>query len=73
MTRHRAFNWAIAASIALLMASSYLLDGPNDIETAQVVADDLRDATKSVAAPALSTASTAKKAVVLASAAGAKP
>ena len=44
MTTHRALNWLIAACIAMLMACSYLLDGPDDIATAQAVAEDLQEA-----------------------------
>lgn len=81
MTAHRALNWLIAACIAMLMATSYLLDGPNDIATAQAVADDLRDAqhtakrnaTKIVAAPALSTVSNGKTALNTASTQAAQP
>lgn len=40
----RLLTWAIAAVIALLIASSYLLDGPSDIEAAQAVAADVQDA-----------------------------
>lgn len=65
-------TWAIAALVALLLASSYLLDGPTDIETAQAVADDLAQAEQAaintVAAPALSTGSKGEKATILASA-----
>ena len=55
-----------AALFAALLSTSYLLDGPDDIATAQTVANDLhqaqhdaqanatRNATKSVAAPARS-------------------
>lgn len=70
MSTHRALNWAIAACIALLMACSYLLDGPSDVEAAQAVADDLQDATKTVAAPAQSTGSNVKNAIVFARADG---
>jgi hypothetical protein len=68
MTAHRALNWAIAALIALCMAASYQLDGPDDIATAQAVAEDLQDAqssaTKTVAAPALSTGSNGKTTLI---------
>lgn len=37
-------QWAIAALVALLLSTSYLLDGPDDIATAQAVADDLASA-----------------------------
>ena len=60
-----------------MLASSYLLDGPDDVTTAQAVADDLaeakRTATNSVAAPALSTASNGKTGTILASAQAVQP
>jgi hypothetical protein len=40
-------NWSLAACVALLMSTAYLLDGPSDIQTAQAVADDLSDAKQS--------------------------
>lgn len=40
----RATTWASALLIALLLSTSYLLDGPDDTTTAQAVADDLADA-----------------------------
>lgn len=40
----RLLTWAIAAVIALLLGSSYLLDGPSDIDAAQAVAADVQDA-----------------------------
>lgn len=52
MTTHRFINWMLATLIALGMSSAYLLDGPDDIATAQAVADDLAAATKMVAANA---------------------
>lgn len=73
MTGHRTpITWATAALVALLLSTSYLLDGPSDIETAQAVADDLADAqrtaTTSVAAPAISTSQKGKTGTILASA-----
>lgn len=41
MTRHRLINLLLASAIALTLSSAYLLDGPDDIATAQAVADDL--------------------------------
>lgn len=43
MTRH-AFNWALAAALATLLATSHLLDGPDDIQTERAIAADLADA-----------------------------
>lgn len=40
----RAVNWLATLLIALLLSTSYLLDGPDDTATAQAVADDLADA-----------------------------
>ena len=44
MTQHRALNWLLAIIIALLLSGTYLLDGPTEIEAAQAVQSDLRDA-----------------------------
>jgi len=44
MTPHRALNWALAALLAVLLASTHLLDGPSEIETLQAVAADVQDA-----------------------------
>lgn len=33
-------NWCLAGVIAVLLIISYLLDGPDDIKTAQAVAED---------------------------------
>ena len=46
MTRARLITWALAAIISLALSSAYLLDGPDDIATAQAVADDLASITK---------------------------
>jgi hypothetical protein len=43
MTRH-ATNWLYAAALALLLSTSYLLDGPDDIQTERAIAADLADA-----------------------------
>lgn len=37
-------RWLAAAIIALLLASSHLLDGPTDLDAAQDVAADVQDA-----------------------------
>lgn len=42
-------RWLSAALIALLLSSTYLLDGPSEIEAAQAVSADLQDAIESVA------------------------
>lgn len=39
-----ATTWASALLIALLLSTSYLLDGPSDIETDTAVAADVADA-----------------------------
>ena len=46
MSTHRLINWTIAAGIAALMSTAYLLDGPDDIATAKAVADDLASITR---------------------------
>ena len=46
MTRTRLITWALAAIIAFILSSAYLLDGPDDIATAQAVADDLSSITR---------------------------
>ena len=46
MTRARLITWALAAIIAFILSSAYLLDGPDDIATAKAVADDLYSITK---------------------------
>ena len=46
MTRARLITWALAAIIAFILSSACLLDGPDDIATAQAVADDLYSITK---------------------------
>jgi hypothetical protein len=37
-------NWAIALVIALMLSTSYMLDGPDDIQTDAAVAADVADA-----------------------------
>lgn len=67
-------NWALAACIALMLSTAYLLDGPNDIETAQAVSEDLQQARRdakqsainSVAANAGGTGGTHRKDMQLA-------
>jgi hypothetical protein len=41
MSQHRFINVLLALLIAIGLSTSYLLDGPDDIATAQKVADDL--------------------------------
>lgn len=48
MTARRTLHWTIAGLIAFIMSTSYLLDGPSDIETEQAVADDLHEAVQTV-------------------------
>lgn len=43
MTAHP-ITWAIAALIAVLLATAHLLDGPDDIATIQAVEADVHDA-----------------------------
>ena len=44
MSKHRLINLALAALLAAIMSLSYLLDGPDDIETMRNVQADLVDA-----------------------------
>lgn len=37
-------NWYLAAAIAVILAAGYLLDGPNETQTAQAVAEDAEHA-----------------------------
>lgn len=46
MNTHRFINVLLALLIAIGMSTSYLLDGPDDITTAQKVADDLASITR---------------------------
>lgn len=50
MTHHRAFNIALAALIAAVLSTSYLLDGPTDHSAEHAQARDLSDAVKADAA-----------------------
>jgi hypothetical protein len=49
MSTNRTINILLALLIAMGMSTSYLLDGPDDIATAQAVADDLASAKKAAA------------------------
>lgn len=40
----RAIPWLAAAIIALLLSSTWLLDGPSELQASQDVAADLHDA-----------------------------
>lgn len=42
----RTINTLLSLLIAMGLSTSYLLDGPDDIATAQAVADDLKAATQ---------------------------
>lgn len=33
-------NWCLAGAISIILAAGYLLDGPDDTQTAQAVADE---------------------------------
>ena len=50
MTTHRLINWLLALLICMIMATSYMLDGPSDIEAEQAHAMSLKDAQKSESA-----------------------
>jgi hypothetical protein len=45
MSQHRFINVLLALLIAIGLSTSFLLDGPDDIATAQKVADDLASLT----------------------------
>lgn len=45
----RALNWALAALLALLLSSSYLLDGPTDHQAEWASAASLQDAIRAEA------------------------
>jgi hypothetical protein len=49
---NHAARWLAAAIIALLLSASCLLDGPPEIEAAQAVAADVRDAIQTAQAQA---------------------
>jgi hypothetical protein len=36
--------WTIALAVAFVLSAAHLLDGPSDADTAQLVADDLKEA-----------------------------
>ena len=50
VTLHRLINWILALIICAVMVTSYLLDGPTDIDAAQAHAMSLKDAQKAEAA-----------------------
>jgi hypothetical protein len=51
MTRHRLLNLALAALIAIALSTSYLLDGPDDIATERLIAEDLASIQTAQVAP----------------------
>jgi hypothetical protein len=44
MTPHRRLNLALAAAIAVILSTSYLLDGPSEIDAARATAASVLDA-----------------------------
>jgi len=48
----RLTNWLAATLMALVLSTAYSLDGPTEIEAAQAVSGDLRDAINTVASSA---------------------
>ncbi len=52
MTPHRLLNLALAALIALILSTAYLLDGPSDLDAIQATADSVADAQNSARAAA---------------------
>ena len=52
MTPHRLLNLALAALIALILSTAYLLDGPSELDAIQATADSVADAQNSARAAA---------------------
>lgn len=52
MTPHRLLNLALAAAIALILSTAYLLDGPSELDAIQATADSVADAQNSARAAA---------------------
>lgn len=52
MTPHRLLNLALAALIALILSTAYLLDGPSEMDAIQATADSVADAQNSARAAA---------------------
>lgn len=48
-TETNPITWLIAAAMALGLGSTYLLDGPDDIDSARIEAKSLQDAKRTVA------------------------
>jgi hypothetical protein len=61
VSTHRLFNTTMALLIAALMATSHLLDGPSDLETERLIADDIADAVQTAAAAAAANTAQAGK------------
>ena len=57
----RIINTALVALIALVLSTSYLLDGPSEIEAMQATADSVDDAIQSAASQANNTPARAQK------------
>lgn len=49
----RIINTALVALIALILSTSYLLDGPSELDAMQATADSKQDAIKSAASQAI--------------------
>jgi len=52
MTPHRLLNLALAAAIAVVLSTSYLLDGPSELDAIQATAASVLDAQAAAAASA---------------------
>ena len=46
MTAHRLINWTLAAAIAAMMSTAYLLDAPSDVQTRTASRQSAADAQK---------------------------
>lgn len=57
----RIINTALVALIALVLSTSYLLDGPSELDAMQATADSVDDAIKSAATQASNTPARGQK------------
>jgi len=57
----RIINTALVALIALILSTSYLLDGPSELDAMQATADSKQDAIKTAATQAINTPARGQK------------
>ncbi len=57
----RLIEWLLVSLIALVLASSYLLDGPSELDAIQATADAKNDAIESAATHPIDTGSRGQK------------